>query len=288
VDVLLHKNLGAGFLHRVAAEKTRHKKIVDQTRRKEVVEKTNHRVVAEGSEIRHRRIVVEDLEMSTAVGPKAPHMEVVDLKDRHSSGQLRKQLAVNCMIEKEVGSENTGVVGFVVVGEDYRTCELCRLVDMRWVVLNQNSHPVDCCVKSIQNCLPEKNFDGLQTFPPESPSIHCSEYVVDSAIRNNLVAAADSASYPHQESAPLKLQRSQMSRCWNVHCFADCDLNHLQGIDQPKPPTHPGYSGHYSGYDLSYPPGTDQPKPRVHPDYCVSCPLPALDSVETTSYPCPE
>jgi len=47
VDALLHMNLGAGFLHRVAAEKTHHKETVDQTRRKEVVEKTNHRVVAE-------------------------------------------------------------------------------------------------------------------------------------------------------------------------------------------------------------------------------------------------
>lgn len=142
VDVLLHMNLGAGFLHRVVVEQTRHRETVDQTRRKEVVEKTNHSVVA------------EDSEMSTAVEPKAPRMEVVGLKSRHSSNLLHRQVAVNCMIETEVDSENTGVAGFVVVGEDYRTCELCRLVDMRWVVLNQNSHPVDCCVKSIQNCLP--------------------------------------------------------------------------------------------------------------------------------------
>jgi len=153
VDVLLHMNLGAGFLHRVVAEKTRHKEIVDQTRRKEVVEKTSHRVVAEDSEIPHRRIV-EGSEMSTAVEPKAPRMEVVDLKNRHSSRLLHRQVAVNCMIETEVGSENTVVVGFVVVEEDYRTCELCRLVDMRWVVLNRNSHLVDCCVKSIQSCFP--------------------------------------------------------------------------------------------------------------------------------------
>jgi hypothetical protein len=131
-------NLGAGFLHRVVAEKTRHKETVDQTRRKEVVEKTNHRVVA------------EDSEMNTAVEPKAPRMEVVGLKNRHSLKQLHRQVAVNCMIETETDSENTGVAGFAVVGEDYRTCELCRLVDMRWVVLNQNSHPVDCCVKNIQ------------------------------------------------------------------------------------------------------------------------------------------
>jgi hypothetical protein len=129
----------------------------------------------------------------------------------------------------------------------------------------------------------QKNLDGLQTFPPEFPSIHCSDYVVDSAIQNNLAAAADSASYPLQESAPLKLQRSQMSHCWNVHCFADCDLSHLQGIDQPKPLIHPGYFVHCSGYDLSYPRGTDQLTPRVHPDYYVSCPLLALDSVETTN-----
>jgi hypothetical protein len=153
VDVLLHMNLGAGFLHRVVAEKTRHREIVDQTRRKEVVEKTNHRVVAEDSEIHHRG-AVGDSEMSTAVEPEAPRMEVVGLKNRHSSKLLHRQVAVNCMIETELDSENTGVAGLVVVGEDYRTCELCRLVDMRWVVLNQNSHLVDCCVKSIQNCLP--------------------------------------------------------------------------------------------------------------------------------------
>jgi len=152
-DVLLHMNLGAGSLHRVVAEKTRHKETVGQTRRREVVEKTNHRVVAEDSEIRHTE-VVEDSEMSTAVEPKAPRMEVVGLKNRHSSKLLHRRVAVNCMIETEVDSENTGVAGCAVVGEDYRTCELCRLVDMRWVVLNQNSHPVDYCVKSIQNCLP--------------------------------------------------------------------------------------------------------------------------------------
>lgn len=141
VDVL-HMNLGAGFLHRVVAEKTRHKETVDQTHRKGVVEKTNHRAVA------------GDLEMSMAAEPKAPHMEVVGLKNHHSSKLLQRQVVVNCMIETEVDSENTGVAGFAAVGEDYRTCELCRLVDMRWVVLNQNSHPVDCCVKSIQSCLP--------------------------------------------------------------------------------------------------------------------------------------
>jgi hypothetical protein len=127
----------------------------------------------------------------------------------------------------------------------------------------------------------QKNLDVLRTSPPEFPSIHCSDYVVDSAIQNNLVAA-DSASCPHQESAPLKLQQSQMSHCWNVHCFAGCDLSHLQGIDQPEPPIHPGYSVHCSDYDLSYPRGTDQLTPRAHPDYYVSCPLQALGSVETT------
>ena len=61
---------------------------------------------------------------------------------------------VNCMIETELGFENTRVVDFAVVEGGYRKCELCRLVDMTWVVLNQSSQLVDCCVKSIQNCLP--------------------------------------------------------------------------------------------------------------------------------------